>query len=185
MQGLGSVVGRGDLIRKISIPRWIIVVSSSIGALINLGLNLIVIAIFTALNHVSISSSIFLIPIPFIEAYTFGLGLSLFLSAAFVKYRDVSYIWEVVLQAGFYATPILYPLSRITNITVQKLILLNPMAQAIQNARYDLVTHQTITTHKIFHGGWHAFIPYVVVLVVLIGGAAYYRNQSRFFAENI
>src|SRR5579871_1678611 len=51
VQSLGSIVGRGDLIRKIKIPRWIIVFSSSISALINLLLNLVVVGIFVAINH--------------------------------------------------------------------------------------------------------------------------------------
>src|SRR5881394_2372508 len=45
-QSLTSIVGRGDLIRKIRIPRWIIVLSSSISALISLGLNLVVVVLF-------------------------------------------------------------------------------------------------------------------------------------------
>ena len=52
-QSLGSIVGRGDLIRKIRIPRWIIVFSSSLSALINLGLNLIVVAVAMMINHVT------------------------------------------------------------------------------------------------------------------------------------
>src|SRR5580692_4874785 len=55
-QSLGSIVGRGDLIRKIRIPRWIIVLSSSISALINLFLNLIIICIFMAIGHVGLRS---------------------------------------------------------------------------------------------------------------------------------
>src|SRR5437868_14765883 len=54
VQSLGSIVGRGDLIRKISIPRWLIVFTSSLSALINLCLNLIVVAIFMIWNHVGI-----------------------------------------------------------------------------------------------------------------------------------
>jgi ABC-2 type transport system permease protein len=185
MQSLGSIVGRGDLIRKISIPRWMIVFSSSIGAVINLILNLVVIAIFMVLGHVSLMSTIFWLPLIFVEIYILALGMSLFLSSAFVKYRDMTYIWEVVLQAGFYATPILYPLSRITNLTFQKIILLNPMAQAIQDARYSLITHQTTTTHHIFQGGWYGYIPFAVVIVVLLGGLAYFRKESKYFAENI
>jgi ABC-2 type transport system permease protein len=106
-QSLGSIVGRGDLIRKIRIPRWIIVFSSSISALINLFLNLIVIAIFMLLNHVDLMVTLVWLPLILAEVYVFALGLSLFLSAAFVKFRDVNYIWEVILQAGFYLTPIL------------------------------------------------------------------------------
>lgn len=185
MQSLGSIVGRGDLIRKIRIPRWLIVLSSSLGAVINLLLNLVVIAVFMIVGHVGLMSSILWLPLILVEVYLLALGMSLFLSAAFVKYRDMSYIWEVVLQAGFYLTPILYPLSRITNLTFQKIILLNPMAQAIQDARYALITHQTTTAHKLFQGGWHELIPFAIVVVVVAGGLAYFRKESKYFAENI
>jgi ABC-2 type transport system permease protein len=184
-QSLGSIVGRGDLIRKIRIPRWIIVFSSSISALINLGLNLVVVAIFMVINHVDLYITIVLLPIILVEVYLFALGISLFLSAAYVKYRDVGYIWEVILQAGFYLTPIIYPLSRITNLTLQKLIFINPMSQAIQDARYVTVTHDTTTIHKIFNGGWYGLIPFAIVVLVLLIGLAYFKSQADQFAENI
>ena len=46
-------------------------------------------------------------PLLIIELFMLSLAVGLFLSAVYVRYRDVNYIWEVVLQAGFYATPIL------------------------------------------------------------------------------
>jgi ABC-2 type transport system permease protein len=98
---LGSIVSRGDLIRKISIPRWSIVLSTSISATINLLLNILVIIVFMIINHVPVDRGMVWLPLLFVEVYLFALGLSLFLSAAFVKYRDISYIWEVLLQAGF------------------------------------------------------------------------------------
>jgi ABC-2 type transport system permease protein len=185
VQSLGSIVGRGDLIRKIKIPRWIIVLSSSLAALINLGLNLVVLTVFMIINHVTVGPEAFLFPLIVFQIYIFAAGLSLFLSAAFVKYRDVSYIWEVLLQAGFYLTPILYPLTAITNVTLQKLILLNPMAQTIQDARYILVTDQTLTTSQVFGGGWYRLIPYFITLVVFVVGVLYFRKESKYFAENI
>jgi ABC-2 type transport system permease protein len=186
-QSLGSIVGRGDLIRKISIPRWMVVFSSSISAVINLGLNLIVVAIFMIWNKVPIMDSILLLPLLMAEVYLLALGVSLFLAAAFVKYRDVSYIWEVVLQAGFYLTPILYSLSIITNVSYQKILLLNPMAQAIQDARYVTVTHSSklITISRVFDGGWYMLVPFAIVIVVLIGGIAYFKKEAPLFAENI
>jgi ABC-2 type transport system permease protein len=185
VQSLGSIVGRGDLIRKIKIPRWMIVFSSSVSALINLLLNLAVFTIFLFINHVDLLRTTLLFPIIVLEVYLFALGLSLFLSAAFVKYRDISYIWEVILQAGFYMTPILYPLALITNITLQKLIMLNPMAQAIQDARYATISHETLTGYKVFEGGWYALIPFFIVIVTLITGAWYFRKKSPSFAEDI
>ena len=185
VQSLGSIVGRGDLIRKIRIPRWIIVFSSSISALINLFLNLLVVMVFMFINHVDLLKTSLLLPLLLLEVYIFALGLSLFLAAAFVKYRDVNYIWEVIIQAGFYLTPILYPIALITNETFQKLIMLNPMAQAIQDARYSAVTHQTSTIYQVFDGGWYKLIPFIVVVLVFLGGLKYFRKESKYFAENI
>ena len=185
MQGLGSIVGRGGLIQKIGIPRWIIVVSSSFSALISFSLNLVVIFIFMLLNGINFSfSMIWLLPV-FLEIYLFALGMSFLLATAFVKFRDVSYIWEVVLQAGFYATPILYPLSRITNLTIQKLMLLNPIAQALQNARYIAVTKQAVIIQNVFKGGWYQYIPYGIVVLTLALGVIYFRKESKNFAEQI
>jgi ABC-2 type transport system permease protein len=184
-QSITSIVGRGDLIRKIGIPKWIIIFSSSLSALINLALNLLVVSIFLFVNHVDLLRSTLLLPLILLEVYIFALGISLWLSAAYVKYRDVNYIWEVIMQAGFYMTPIIYPISKITNLSLQKLIMLNPMAQAIQDSRYAVISHDTKTIYQIFDGGWHALIPFMFVIVVFIIGLQYFRKQSKYFAENI
>jgi ABC-2 type transport system permease protein len=185
VQSLTSIVGRGDLIRKIRIPRWIIVLSSSISALINLLLNLLVVAVFLFINHVDLLRTTLWLPLILLEVYVFALGLSLFLSAAYVKFRDVNYIWEVILQGGFYLTPILYPISLITNLTLQKIIMLNPMSQAVQDARYAVVTHQSITIYRVFEGGWYKLIPFAIVIVAALVGVVYFRKQSKYFAEEI
>lgn len=184
-QSLTAIVGRGDLIRKTKIPRWIIIVSTSISATINLFLNLIIVFVFMYINQVDLMKTILALPFILLEVYVFALGLSLFLSALYVKYRDVSYIWEVGLQAGFYITPILYPLTMIQNVTIQKLMLLNPLAQAIQDARYVMVSHDITTTWKIYDGGWYVFIPLLFILVMAIIGATYFKKESKYFAENI
>jgi ABC-2 type transport system permease protein len=184
-RSLTSIVERGDLIRKISIPRWIIIFSSSISALINLLLNMVVVVALMAINHVSLLGTAIWLPLILAEVYIFAAGLSLFLSAAYVKYRDVSYIWEVIMQAAFYLTPIIYPISLITSLKLQKLMFLNPMTQAIQDARYATVSHQTITAHQLFNGGWLMLIPYLIVAVSFIVGISYFRKQSKYFAENI
>jgi len=184
-QSLGSIVGRGDLIRKIRIPRWIIIFSSSLSSVINLLLNMVVIIIFMILNHVDLLATTLWLPVILLEVYVFALGLSLFLSAMFVKFRDVGYIWEVILQAGFYLTPILYPLALIPNVTFQKIILLNPMAQAIQDARWSSITHETLIPSTLFQGGWYMYIPFVIVMASLAGGLLYFRKESKYFAENI
>lgn len=184
-QSLGSVVARGDLIRKIRIPRWIIVVSASVSALINLGLNMLVVLVFLFLNQVDLMQTALWLPLILVEIYVLGLGISLFLAAFFVKYRDVSHIWEVIMQGAFYVTPILYPLTLIVNVDYQKLLLLNPMAQAIQDARYAMVTHEALTMTQVFGNGLSRVIPIALCLLCLIGGAFYFRKESKHFAENL
>ena len=181
-QSLTSIVGRGSLIRKIRIPRWIIILSASVSAVISLLLNLVVVAVFAVVNHVEPTGTIIWLPLILLEVYVLALGLSLFLSALYVKYRDVSYIWEVILQAGFYLTPIIYPLALITNLTFQKLIMLNPMAQSIQGARYSVVSHETLTVYQVFGGGWYRFIPFMIVVVAFVGGLLYFKSQAKYFS---
>ena len=185
VQSLGSIVGRGDLIRKIRIPRWIIVFSSSISTLINLSLNLVIVVVLMVINHVNLLHTTLWLPLILLEVYVLALGLSLLLSAAFVKFRDLSYIWEVILQAAFYLTPILYPLGRIHNVNFQKLIMINPMAQTIQDARYSTVTHQAQTVYSVFGNSWLKYVPFLLVALAFLGGLSYFRSESKYFAENV
>lgn len=106
------IVDKGDLMRKLSFPRYVIVLSGSFSALINLGFNMLVVFFFMWLNHVPFTTSSFLIILPIIEMFILALSLAFLLSALFVRFRDVNYIWEVVMQGAFYATPIIYPISR-------------------------------------------------------------------------
>jgi ABC-2 type transport system permease protein len=184
-QSLTSVVARGDLIRKIRIPRWIIVLSSSVSALINLALNLLVVAVFMVIGGADISSNVVWFPLVLAEIYIFAVGISLFLAAAYVKYRDLGPIWEVIIQALFYLTPILYPLTLITNPALQQLILLNPMAQAIQDARSVLVTPHTLTIAEVYHSWTARLIAVAFTILVLVLGVLYFKREAKYFAENI
>ncbi len=195
VQGLGSVVARGDLIRKIRIPRWMIVLTSSASATINLCLNLIVVAVLMVINQVDFTWSILWLPVIIFEIYIFATGLALILSAAYVKYRDVSFIWEVVMQAGFYLTPIIYPLSKITTFviagytvldtTAHRLLLLNPVAQAMQDARSAVVTVETITAGEVWGTGLMRVVPLVISLIVMVIGILYFKKEAKYFAENL
>ena len=93
------------------------------------------------------------------------------------------------MQALFYAVPIIYPITMIanTNITAAKILLLNPIAQVIQDLRYSIVTTETVTTWS-FVGEEHFFwklVPLILVLVMLCWGSWYFRKKSKKFAEEI
>lgn len=186
-QGLSAIVDRGDLIRKINFPKYIIIVSNTISALINLGFNLLVVFFFVWLNGVDLYWHVLLLPLIILELYIFALALSFFLSAFYVKFRDIGYLWEVLLQGAFYATPILYPLAIVVGINelAAKVLMLNPMAQIIQDARYLLVTPEATTGYELFQGYWYAYIPFMIVGAVIITASIYFRRSSASFAENV
>ncbi len=184
---VASIVERGDILRKINFPKYIIVVAGSVSVLINLGFNLLVVAFFMFLQGVPVSLGILLAPLLFIELFIFSLGMSFLLSSLYVRYHDIKYIWEVLLQAGFYATPILYPLTVIIDINVlaAKIIMLNPLAQIIQDARYLVITKETDTIGTLFNLNIAYLIPISIVVLMFTGSALYFRSRSKSFAEEL
>lgn len=187
-QGMQALVSRGDLIRKINFPKYIIVVSGTISALINLLLNLLVVVFFVIINGVDIKWSILLLPLNILELYVFALAIAFALSAVFVKYRDVSHIWEVLLQGLFYATPILYPLTMViegASLFIAKILMLNPIAQIIQDARYSAISHETITTVSFLDNPLYVAIPYSIIAATIIFAVLYFKKNQKYFAEII
>ena len=187
MNGLSAVVGRGDLMRKLYFPRYVIVVAGSLSALINLAINLVVVGIFMIINGVTLSwMAILAIPL-IVELFILGLGVAFLLSALYVKYRDISYIWEVVLQAGFYATPILYPISTViaTSPFIAKLIMLNPVAQIVQDLRAVLIWSGNPTIGSMYGSALFYIIPIGLALLLAVTAGIYFRKRSPGFAEEI
>lgn len=186
-QGIQAMIARGDLIRKICFPKYIVVVSSTLTAVINLLINLVVVIIFALINGVTPSWTWLIVPILVFELYTLSLGISFLLGAINVKYRDITSIWDVLIQALFYAVPIIYPIAMVaaTSTVAAKAILLNPLAQIIQDIRYCLITDQTITTWGFVDNPFLKTIPIIIVIVILLWGSWYFRKRSKKFAEEI
>jgi ABC-2 type transport system permease protein len=138
--GVTSMVDRESLLRKVGFPRAVVPLSVALVAVMNLALNLVVLAVFVLASGVQPRWSWLLLPIPFALMLVFATGVAMLLSALYVRYRDVRPIWDVVLQALFYATPILYPIEAVINqsATLAKIALLNPLATLIQESRHLL-----------------------------------------------
>jgi ABC-2 type transport system permease protein len=116
-------------------------------AALNLLLNLVVLVVFVAASGVQPRWTWLLLPIPLVLMLVFATGVAMLLSALYVRYRDVRPIWDVVLQALFYATPVLYPIERVIehSQTLATLALLNPLAALIQESRHLLTGAPPVT----------------------------------------
>ena len=187
--GLRSVVDRGDLLRKIHFPNYIVVVSATMGAMISYAINLVVVLVFALIARVQFTWRVVLLPINIIELYAVTLGLTLIMATLYVYFRDIAHIWEVLQQVIFYTMPIIYPLSYVTDrggilATLARMELLNPFAQAIQDIRHNFIAPETQPTI------WNQFsnpavkaIPIVLTLLCLGLGIYLFRRNSRRFAE--
>ena len=192
-QGMMAIVGRGDLLRKINFPKYIVVVSSSVSAFINLAISLVIVALFMLINGVPLRWTILLFPIIVAELYLFSLGVAFMLSSMYVKFRDICHIWDVIMQMWFYMTPIIYPISMIatagspTMHMIAKIIMLNPLAQIIQDARYALVG-KTDTVWSLLSGGPWSLLkltPVLLVIVVFALGVIIFKRASKTFTEDL
>ena len=185
--GLGAVVNRGSLLRKLNFPRYIVVISGTISAFINLMLSMVIIVIFMVIDGVEPSWTMLLFPLVVLQLFIFSLGMAFFLGALNVKFRDTKYIWEILSRGLFYASAILYPISRIVEKSYDAAVvmLLSPAAQTIQDARYLLVNQEIPTMYSITENVWLAIVPIIISIVVFIVGALYFRAKSPYFAEDI
>lgn len=185
---IGAIVGRGDLLRKVNFPRYVIIVSGSISAIINLFFNTIVIAIFILLAKISIGISILWVPIILVELFVFSLAIGFLLSALFVRFRDVGFIWEVGMQGAFFATPIMYGLAQVTSksLLAAKILMLNPVAQIMQGVRYVIIPHPKVQTITSIYGTkWAVFLPLGIVLLFTVISTVYFKRRSPYFAEEV
>jgi ABC-2 type transport system permease protein len=161
------------------------VLSTSVSAVINVSLNFVVLIAIMIGTGVEVNSKLLiLVPALLLELYIFAIAIGFILSAAFVRFRDVSFIWGVSTQMLFYLTPVIYPVSYVLDkYPAGRYILLSPVAQVIQDLREIMVTPQSTTTWEVF--GAAAFLPLLLSATILVISIIYFKNESRSFAENV
>jgi ABC-2 type transport system permease protein len=180
-----SFVSRGALLRKLSFPRIVIPISAAMTAAITLGVNLIPIAIFLAWNRLTPRLEwLALVPL-FIELFVFTVGLGVILATLFVRFRDVSQLWELVSQLAFYASPIIIPVGFLPP-WFQPIAFLNPFVQIMQDMRAVLIyTQPVITATSVLQAVGGRAIPICIAFVTLLVGLYLFRRQSPWFAERV
>ena len=182
--GMNAIISRGDLVRKVSIPKYIIIISTTLSATVNLCLNMLIVFVFMFIGNVPFTMNILLAPVFFIELIIFCSGISFLLSTLYVKFRDIGHIWDVILQILFYATPIIYSLSIVPEKYI-KLVSINPLAQIFQDIRSVMITPDTLTTKQVFDSELGRAIPILIIVFVTLLGILYFRRNSKNFAENL
>jgi ABC-2 type transport system permease protein len=183
MSGMHSIVQRGDLIKKVNFPKIIIVIAALITSSLSFLLNLIVVFVFLAFARITLGISAFLFLPLILELIIFVLGISLILVTLFTRFRDLAHIWEVGLQVLFYATPIIYPVSLVPHKFV-KFMMISPVAQIFQDARWALISRDTATSWSIISYPKSLITLAIVLATVLVGFFIFFKS-AKDFAEEI
>ncbi|MBT5016353.1 ABC transporter permease [Candidatus Peregrinibacteria bacterium] len=132
--GLASIFSKANLVSKVYFPRILVVIASTVSASITFILNFLVFIVFVIASDISFSPSMLFFPFYLIALYFVILGTSLILSVLYVRFRDLSHIWEIMLQIGFWFTPIFYTLD-IVPVEYHRFFYLNPLARIIHYSR--------------------------------------------------
>jgi ABC-2 type transport system permease protein len=180
-----SVLARENLVRKIHFPRVVIPFATVTTSLLNLSFNLFAVVVFMILSGVPLRSTTWQVIPALGLLLAWVCGLSMLLSALFVKFRDVQPIWEVFAMALFYASPVLYPLEVVKYEWARHLIMHNPMAVTIQQIRHAVFDPSVPSAAEAI-GGWAQLCTvFALVAGVLVLGLWVFHRAAPQVAENL
>jgi ABC-2 type transport system permease protein len=183
-RGVTSLVERENLLRKMRFPRLVIPLSVSLHALFNLGLNLIVVFAFIFGSGIDPRQEwLMLIPLVLLLVL-FSTGMTMLLSALYVRYRDMQPIWEVALQILFYASPVIYVVTTLPD-SIETESMASPITAILTQMRHSLIDPSAPTAAEAIGGGARLLIPLLVVVGVFALGAWVFAREAPRIAEDL
>jgi ABC-2 type transport system permease protein len=179
-----SVVTSENIVRKMQFPRLVIPFSVVLTSLFNLCLSLIAVLLFIAVSGVGPKLTWLALPLVVVVIAVLTTGVSLLLSAVFVRFRDVAQMWGVLVLVMFYGSPILYPVEFIPS-GLKFLLFVNPLAPALVEAR-RLVVDPTAPSAVDAAGSVFGIIgPAMVMLAVCAIGLWTFMRAAPRVAEEL
>lgn len=172
-QGMTSLTGNAAIFAKVNVPKYLFLLSKNIQTLINFGLTLLIFFVFCILDGITFTWKFVLLLYPIGCLVLFNIGVGLILSALYVFFRDIQYLWGVFTQLLMYMSAIFYTIGEFSPL-VQHVFLLNPVYLFIRYFR------------KIVIGGviptiwFHLLILLDVAIILGIGCWMYKKYNHRF-----
>jgi lipopolysaccharide transport system permease protein len=174
-QSSSSLVDGANLLTKVYFPRLIIPLAAVLSGVVDFGLALLVLLGMMLTYGIVPTAHLLWLPAFVLLALATSLGAGLWLSAMNVQFRDVRYTVPFLTQLWLFATPIVYPSSLLAE-PWRTVYGLNPMAGVVEGFRWVLLDTPTAP-------GPMLAVSILVVLVLLIGGALYFRRMEKTFAD--
>lgn len=171
--GMTSLLENADIFSKVNVPKYLFLLSKNIQGLINFGLTLCVFFLFCVLDGITFTWKLILLLYPACCLILFNIGVGLILSALFMFFRDIQYLWSVFTQLLMYMSAIFYTIDHYS-YAVQCLFLANPIYLFIRYFR-KIVIDATIPTVW-----FHLLMAADVVIVLALGCWMYKKYNHKF-----
>ena len=180
-----SVVQREPLVRKVQFPRLVIPATVVATAFLNLLLNLVAVFVFASIRGVDPHWQWLELPFILLVLVILVSGMAMIVSSLYVRYRDVKPITDVVLQALFYGTPIFYPVERIEPTLRHLMLMFNPLAPIIQQARHAVVDPTAPTAAEAAGGTIYLLVPAAIIAGTFALGFYLFSKEAPRIAEEL
>lgn len=170
---LASIVGSGQLIKKVYMPKYIFPISKILFSFVNFLITLIPVAMVMMYYRIAVTPLILLLPIILACLFIFSVGIGLLLATLQVSLRDTQYLYGILLTLWTYLTPLFYTMDSLSP-SMQKVMAYNPMYIYIDAVRQVLLYHTLPNQWQMFGGMAYAVISLVIGLLV------FYKHQNKF-----
>ena len=174
-QSGNSIIGAGDMIKKIYFPRLIIPISKSLVAIIDFLVTFSLLIGFMVYYQIPIQINLLALPVVFFFNVMAALGVGIWLSALTIRYRDFQHIVPFLVQIGLYATPIAYPAHLVGQEYQLIYHVINPMVGIIEGFRWAILGEGYFT---IMMG-----ISFIVFFLLFITGIYYFKRMEHTMAD--
>jgi lipopolysaccharide transport system permease protein len=173
----GSIVGNTQLISKVYFPRLAIPLAAVLANLVDLSIGLLLELVLLVVFGVALGWHLLAIPVLIVLMVLTALGVSVWLSALDVQYRDVRYAVPFFVQVWLFATPVIYSSGDVPE-RWRAVLALNPMTGVIEAFRWALLGVGDLPLGSLG-------LSSLVVLLLLGTGLLYFRRMERTFADVI
>lgn len=172
-QGMSALLGNAGIFTKVNVPKYLFLFAKNVQCLINFGLTLLVFFAFCILDHITFTWRFILLVYPIFCLVLFNIGMGLILSALYVFFRDMQYLWRVCTQIIMYMSAIFYRVDKYSP-HVQRLFLINPVYVYIKYFRVIVI--DAVVPSLAFHLLMAAY----ALVAVGIGSLIYKKFNHRF-----
>jgi ABC-type polysaccharide/polyol phosphate export permease len=171
--GMSALNGNAEIIRSVNISKYLFLISKNVSSLINFGLTLVIFFLFAIIDGVTFHINFFLLVYPIMCLLVFNIGVGFILSALYVFFKDVQYLYDIFVTLLMYLSAIFYTIDTLP-YEVQRLFRLNPIFTYIQYFR-NIVLFNTVPSVNL-----HLLCAVYAVSMAAIGMIVYYRYKSKF-----